>query len=96
MKRMMLAPAVLMIAAEQVAWAADEQESANLVELLVSFVPWLLVFLFIWFVLFRKLRGGVVDRSRLEQHIERNEEHMQRVEQQNQRIIQLLEQIASK
>jgi preprotein translocase subunit YajC len=39
--------------------AQDSPEQGNLVsDFLLPFVPWLLIFLFVWFFVFRQLRGG--------------------------------------
>ena len=80
----------------QPAWAAPQfEESPGLfVNLLVKVFPWLVIFLVLWFFVFRMLKTKAVDRTQIEENLKRSMVHMDRTERQNQRIIELLELIA--
>jgi hypothetical protein len=71
------------------AGAADGDGTNTITSIVVALVPWVLVILFIWFFVFKQLRGA-------QGHQERLIKHMERVEQQYDRIIQLLERLVDR
>jgi hypothetical protein len=69
--------------------AADGESANTFTSLLVNVVPWIVVFVFIWFFVFKALR-------RAQPHQERLIQHMEKIEQQYDRIIQLLEKLVDR
>ncbi len=96
--RTLVVAGVIAAVSAQTAWAASEADQTNgtLVDILLQFFPWLLVFLLIWYVVFRKLKDLRGNSEFYREHVQRSVAHMDRVEQQNERIIALLENIAKK
>jgi hypothetical protein len=57
-------------------------------EMLVGLIPWLLIFIFIWYFVFRYLRGNI---RRTNEHLVRAQQHMDAVEAKLDRLIALNE-----
>ena len=69
--------------------ATDEEGRRTIGAILIELVPWIIVFLIIWFFVFRALRRPQPVNERLMLH-------MERVEQKYDRIIQLLERLVDR
>ena len=69
------------------------QPSTNLTEALIALVPWLLIFVFIWFFVFRYLKGNI---RKTNEHILRAQQHMDAVEAKLDRLIALNERAGEK
>lgn len=66
--------------------AVDEKSRRTIASILIELVPWIIVFLVIWFFVFRALRRPQPVNERLMLHMDRLEEKYDR-------IIQLLERL---
>ena len=82
-----LGTAVAVFAGEAI--TEDGEGGRTIGSILIELAPWVVVFLFIWFFVFRALR-------RAQPHQERLMLHMERVEQKYDRIIQLLERLVER
>lgn len=82
-----LGMAVTVLAGE--ANAADEEGRRTIGAILIDLVPWIIVFLVIWFFVFRALRRPQPVNERLMLH-------MDRLEQKYDRVIQLLERLVDR
>jgi len=65
------------------------QPTATLMDFVLPLIPWLLIFAFIWFFVFRILRGNL---QRTNVHMDRARQHMDAVEAKLDRLIALNEQ----
>lgn len=67
----------------------DGQSESTIFSIVMALIPWIIVFLFIWLVVFRGYK-------RTQSHQERLTLHMDRVEQKYDRIIALLERLVER
>jgi ATP-dependent Zn protease len=64
--------------------AQTTQTTINVADFLLPLLPWILVFLFVWFIVFRTLRGQ-------NSHMSRAQEHWRNVEAKLDRLIEIAE-----
>jgi len=67
----------------------DGQSESTILSIVMALIPWIIVFLFIWLVVFRGYK-------RTQSHQERLTLHMDRVEQKYDRMIALLERLVER
>ncbi len=64
--------------------AQTTQTTINVADFLLPLIPWVLVFIFVWFFVFRMLRGQ-------NSHMRRAQEHWRAVEAKLDRLIEIAE-----
>lgn len=59
--------------------AQTTQTTINMADVVLPLVPWVVVFVFVWFVVFRMLRGQNAQMSRAREHWEAVEKKLDRL-----------------